>query len=379
MLFNVKTFILGLAALSSIPEGLGRAVPRTTVDAVALYKYGGNFQARGAPVRIGGGDRGGTGSGGRGNGEGDGTSSGGGTHIGEGDGAGGNGDRGSEAPVHIGAGDNNSNNNAGGANKQVDVTSPEYLSSRGETGIKLVAAPEKSKEDYTGRYVNYKFKGPKTPEGVEYSIPKLGLDQKYGFQNDKGWQTMKIFSTNNEDFELAKMSYGTVQKDGKEYTAIVAHERYADRDGNRYKLDGYSAAKDDKGKLIPSPDKDTKSVPVYQLVYEAGVKSKQMQQGDKLFLVSESIQNEAAKTAIPRAYEAMGKKDNQNEVLTFRNGAPGAEGEQFKILAGLDNNWSFLNTVGKNPDFFKDYKLVSLTTNGDPRTMSLDFDKIVSE
>ncbi|KAK7977232.1 hypothetical protein PG988_004722 [Apiospora saccharicola] len=335
MLFNVKTFILGLAALSSIPEGLGRAVPRSTVNAVALYKSGGNFQARGAPVRIGGGDRGGTGSGGTGSG---------GKGNGEGD---------------------------------EDVTSPEYLSSRGETGIKLVAAPAKG-TDYTARYVNYKFKGPKTPEGVQDSIPKLGLDQKYGFQNTEGWQTVKIFSTNNEDFELAKMSYGTVQKDGKQYTAIVAHERYADRDGNRYKLDGYSAAKDDKGKLIPSPDKDTKSVPVYQLVYEAGVKSKQMKQGDKLFLVSESIQNEAAKTAIPRAYEAMGKKNNQNEVLTFRNGAPGAEGEQFKILAGLDNNWSFLNTVGKNPDFFKGYKLVSLTTNGDPRTMSLDFDKVPS-
>ena len=35
MLFNVKTFILGLAALSSIPEGLGRAIPRSTVNAVA--------------------------------------------------------------------------------------------------------------------------------------------------------------------------------------------------------------------------------------------------------------------------------------------------------------------------------------------------------
>jgi hypothetical protein len=342
-----------------------------------VYKYDGHFQARGGPVRIGGGDKGGTGSGGsgggKGNGEGEGTNTSGGTHIGAGDGTSGNGGKGDEAPVHIGAGDKDGNNNAGGANNQEDVTSPKYLASRGQTGIDLVANPKKG-TDYTDRLVNYRFAAPKTPEGVEYSIPKLGMGEKYGFQNEEGWKTVNIFSKNNPELEVAKMSYGTAQKDGKTYTSIVAHDLYADRDGNRYKLDGFSAAKDSKGNPIPSPDKDTKSVPVYQLVYEAGVKSQQMKQGDKLFLVSESVVNTAAKTAIPAAYKAMGKKET--EVITFKNGAQGAEGEQFKILAGLDNNWSYLNTVGKNPEFFKDYKLVSITTNGDPRTLSLDFDKV---
>lgn len=62
-------------------------------------------------------------------------------------------------------------------------------------------------------------------------------------------------------------------------------------------------------------------------------------------------------------------------VNTLRNGAEGVEGEHFKILAGTDNNHSFLNTIGRNPRTFKDYEVASIKTIKFPATMAIELRK----
>jgi len=67
---------------------------------------------------------------------------------------------------------------------------------------------------------------------------------------------------------------------------------------------------------------------------------------------------------------------SEGKPLTLKKGAPGVEGEQFNIIAGTDNNYSYLNTVGRNPDTFKDYEVVSIETHDtNPFTMSMELGK----
>ena len=44
----------------------------------------------------------------------------------------------------------------------------------------------------------------------------------------------------------------------------------------------------------------------------------------------------------------------------LRKDATGAEADHFRIIAGTDNNLSYLNTAGRNPDFFKDFDLTEI-------------------
>ncbi|KAK7920878.1 hypothetical protein PG985_008900 [Apiospora marii] len=400
MRFNARNLILGLAALGSIPEGLGRAIPGS--DAVALYKNDGFLHARVVvePVHIGSGGKGSGGKGGEGEGAGGGKGGGNGgkgstpggdggdgdgspARIGSPDGKGSGGGGSGEQPVHIGAGDKPSNKDpdiwcrgTGCGASGGEKPDPVALGTKGGKGIDLAASPKEG-TDYSQRYGNYEFKKQGEPEGADDSIPALGLDKKYGFHEEEGWATYYIKSKDQSVDPAAKMSYGRVTKDGKEYLAMVAHDRHAEYDGNRYKLKpNGDNVKDADGKLELNPDGNTKAVPVAQLVYKGAQDAKVLDKpADKVFLVSENVINDAAKVIIPDALKAVGKGDAKGPVV-FKNG-DGEEGKQFKILAGLDNNYSYLNTVGRNPGFFKDYKLDSITVvwADDAKAMNMEFHK----
>ncbi|RDL36633.1 uncharacterized protein BP5553_05985 [Venustampulla echinocandica] len=387
MRFNIGSIVLGLAALSSLPESLGRAIPNSSPGAVDLYKYDSHYHARAAPIRVGSGGKGGSGKGPGGvednTPHGDKDGNGNPVHIGTGDKIP-SGD-GSGHPVRIGTGDNKDVDlwcRGLGCGASEDSTPSATLTEkektdlgvRGDKGVKLVASPEKGNVDYTQRQKdNYNTEEEPEFEGVDDSVPKMGLDKKYGFDSVNGWKTYSVNSKDNLLEPLIKMSFGRAKKDDKEYLAFVAHNRFAEHDGNRYKLDDNgNNVLDDNKRPVENPDKDSKAVPVSQLTYETAQLSGMLKPAEKVFLISENVINNQAQKAITAAHKALGKT---GQPCLLKKDAPGPEGEHFKIIAGTDNNYSYLNTVGRNPDFFKNYDVVSIETYENPPMMNMELSK----
>ncbi|CAG8956818.1 hypothetical protein HYFRA_00011207 [Hymenoscyphus fraxineus] len=377
MRFNSAGFLLGLAAFSSVPETFGRAVPKT---GISLYNE--NY-VRAAPVRI------------TGPKEVPAVKPGSGTPSHTGDKPGGEGTpprigtgdktpstTPNDKPVHIG--DSNVNPDApsipeicsrtNGCRKE--LLSTDKLTERGDAGINRASNPTKAKDYSTQEKDNYKIQKSDF-EGVEDSIETIEFDKKYGFdaEDAKGWQTMEVRSNVFSEDPIVKMSVGRSTKDGKDYVAIVAHSRFAENDGARFKQDSRGAPIKENDLLVPAEDAASKSVPVYQLVHDAAQQSGKLdgKKPDKYLLVSENVINDEAKRDIDAAHTAL-KKAGQPNVM--KKDATGEEGKWFKILAGNDNNFSYLNTVGRNPDTFKDYEIISIETRDVPiRTMAIELAK----
>ncbi|CAG8981439.1 hypothetical protein HYALB_00013632 [Hymenoscyphus albidus] len=377
MRFSSTSILLGLAALGSIPETSGRAVPNSEIE---LYNWN---HVRAAPVRI--------------------TPSKGvpptikpgsetPSHTGEKPDSEntpriGTGDKTpdttpNEPTVHIG--DSNLNNSpdiwcrgtgCGGESTPTLLTTSQ-LTTRGDKGLKLAASPQQNK-GYTQQEKDHYDIEEEDFLGVEQSIPELGFDQKYGFQDEEGWSRMFARSKGNPGKNVVEMSIGRAKDGvGKEYVAIVAHARFARYDANRYKLDDKGeAVKDGNGKLVAADGFDAKAVPASQLLHDAAKQSGKLdgKKPEKFFLISELITNDEAKRDIKAASAAMGKSGQAN---VLKKGAKGVEGDWFKILAGNDNNYSYLNTVGRNADTFGGYEVVSIQTLDNPLTMAMELSKV---
>lgn len=93
---------------------------------------------------------------------------------------------------------------------------------------------------------------------------------------------------------------------------------------------------------------------------------------EKVFLISENVINNQAKKGITEAHRALSKI---GQPCLLRKDAPGPEGDYFKIIAGTDNNFAYLNTAGRNPDLFKDYEVVSIETYENPHMMNMELSK----
>lgn len=299
MRFNSANFLLGLAALGSVPQTLGRALPNNAVEckntpslndlilrnkltSTTVYKEN---LARAAPIRITPAKEvpvvkpaGETTSTGTKTGE-DSTTA----RIGA---SGKTADTStSGSTTRIGTVDSSDATlwcRAGGCGGQTETTllTTTELTARGDKGIALAADPKKG-TDYTAQETaNYKIKKATTEEfkdenGVEDSIPTLEFDDKYGFQAEDGWQRMEVHSGNPHEAVLTT-SVGRATKDGKDYVAIVAHTRFARADSNRFQLTASGdQIKGTDGKFLVADNSGTKAVPVAQLMADAAkVRSK---------------------------------------------------------------------------------------------------------
>ncbi|KAI9150651.1 hypothetical protein HJFPF1_10426 [Paramyrothecium foliicola] len=270
-----------------------------------------------------------------------------------------------------------------------DLTETEKkLWTKGGTGIDRLKNPTNTNPEWTQRIdQNYRVQ-PDGFHGLGDSIPALGLDKKFKSTDD--WVTYRINSIDGDGFPVARMSFGRAkqrkenenkdnQDDDDNNLAIVGHERYRENDANRYVfMKDIGWAKDAEGKRMPNPEAEKKSVPVSQLVFEAAMRSGKWDNPKELHLISDIVENELAQKVVPAAHAAVGKKGQPAE---FKKDATGEEGAQFKILLGLDNNYSYLNTVGFNREVFQGYELKSIKTleaNDDEGTdiaMSLLFER----
>lgn len=102
-----------------------------------------------------------------------------------------------------------------------------------------------------------------------------------------------------------------------------------------------------------------------------GQRSGKLTPAEKIFLISDRVKNKEGEGIIPNLHKNFGVEGS----AVWNKDATGREGEVFKVLAGLDTNYSYLNTVGRNPEFFQDYDLISITTYEKPLRMNMELSK----
>ncbi|CAG8983453.1 hypothetical protein HYALB_00000622 [Hymenoscyphus albidus] len=260
----------------------------------------------------------------------------------------------------------------------------EWMEARGKKGLDLVANPVRG-EDFLDKmkknYVISMLNAAKWMEkGIGTNVHELYFFDEYGFDRKSGWTGMWVHSKGNIRKLVVEMNIGKATKDGKDYVAIVAHERFAAPDANRYKInpDTNWAVRDEvthEPVALPPEEVKAKAVPIAQLVYQAALLTGLLDgKPEKYFLVSDTVTNQETQRDL-FAVEAAMQEDWELDYSFVRPNAPGIEGEMCNLIAGSDNNYSWLNTVGRNPQTFGDYKVDRIMTRPRPYSMVIELVK----
>ena len=76
-------------------------------------------------------------------------------------------------------------------------------------------------------------------------------------------------------------------------------------------------------------------------------------------MVSENIANRDSQRTITEAFEGMGRTGRGRALV--RRDSIGNERRHFEELMGTDNGASYMQTVGRNSDHYRDYDLDDIT------------------
>ncbi|CAG8958262.1 hypothetical protein HYFRA_00000617 [Hymenoscyphus fraxineus] len=251
--------------------------------------------------------------------------------------------------------------------KQEDARPIEYLIERGKRGLALVAAPQQSQDflpQLRNNYVvtNLNAVQWRRNDGVGEDVPWMSFFQKYGFEDDNGWKGVWVHSKGYMKAWIVNLSIARSTKHGKDVVCIIAHSRFASNDANRYAIKNNVHVVDPqtlKDVALPPQEVAAKAVPTAQLVYIAAKQTKMLDSApEKYFLVCDNVINQEAHVALDTACAKMGKA--RNDKFTLRADAPGVEGEMFKLVVGTDPTYSWLHTIGRNPEIFGGYRINSL-------------------
>ncbi|CAG8983554.1 hypothetical protein HYALB_00004355 [Hymenoscyphus albidus] len=268
-----------------------------------------------------------------------------------------------------------------------DEMTPEEVKARGIKGLELASNPKQGFNYQTALESNYLILEDNHAEQenldgyrlrtkrVQY-IYGCHFFRNYGF-SDRGWKTYNVYSENNVILAVARISVGKATKDGKDYVAIIAHDRFARYDANRYVMDSFGfSALDETGQRIPQENVRINAVPVSQLVYVAAKATGMLDsKPEKFFFISEAITNRQTGRDIDTAIQTMETIVGEKLWHVLKKDGPGVEGEMFKLLCGNDNNYSFLNTIGRNAQTFRGYDVTSMEIGETDVIMILEITK----
>ena len=133
--------------------------------------------------------------------------------------------------------------------------------------------------DYPSRInTNYRMERTEDPDLGDTSWEQVAPQSGYGFSTRASdWNTMDTFTTGVED-PVTRVSYSRQRRPREEdddWTAVVAHDRFSNRDSNRWDMDELGnpqTRRNARGEdeYIPRDGWEERSVPASQLVYEGG-------------------------------------------------------------------------------------------------------------
>lgn len=94
----------------------------------------------------------------------------------------------------------------------------------------------------------------------------------------------------------------------------------------------------------------------------------------KIIFTSDKLRNDDVRFAIGDVFASGLPRTSQGSII-LRRGVGGPEGQLYTRLSGTDNNYSYMNTVGRNDDF-KDYDPESIEVWEDKELMTLTMNKV---
>jgi hypothetical protein len=150
-----------------------------------------------------------------------------------------------------------------------------YYDARATKADGYISSRPYSNTDFTSRTnANYRVEREPSPEpfiGDTLGRTRLrdrGYEFDYVSEKYGDFQTHSTFSPGNKQEPVARISYGRNARD-REDLAMIAHERFADRDSNRYQLDSKGRARtDERGNYINADGYKDRAVATSQLSHE---------------------------------------------------------------------------------------------------------------
>ena len=150
-----------------------------------------------------------------------------------------------------------------------------YYDDRGRRSDRYVEnRPSYNEIDYIGRTDRgYRMQREESPEPFLGDYLERTRFNERGYEHNyldedapTTWSTWETHSPGNTREPVSRVSYG---RNDRDEVAMIAHERFADRDSNRYQLDERGRARvDENDDYLPADNWEGRSVPVSQLVHE---------------------------------------------------------------------------------------------------------------
>ena len=109
-----------------------------------------------------------------------------------------------------------------------------------------------------------------TPEeSIEDFMPRTGYSRDHGFSERPGdWETHSTYSGTGDNRGSEPVSQISYARSG-DHAAYVAHQRWAERDSNRWQLNSRGDnIRDADDNFVPAADWQRNTVPVSNLVHE---------------------------------------------------------------------------------------------------------------
>jgi hypothetical protein len=151
----------------------------------------------------------------------------------------------------------------------------EFYSTRSRRGEGYISSRPHSTVDYAPRIRdNYRMEREESPEPfIGDYLDRTGYRRDYGFEHDysaddggRDWATYSTHANDNPRQPVARVSYGRSRRN-PDHIAVLAHERFAERDSNFYTLDAQGRPRtNDDGDYILRDDRDSRSAPVSEIV-----------------------------------------------------------------------------------------------------------------
>ncbi|KAF2678359.1 hypothetical protein K458DRAFT_491196 [Lentithecium fluviatile CBS 122367] len=281
---------------------------------------------------------------------------------------------------------------AGSCDWSDDESRWNHYSSRGREGYARVHSPGPYSTTNWGSRLDtpsrYTFRREESPDAYPHeTMETMGYNDEHGFSTSSGdWDTYTSRSRHRADSEgryaddlepIIQASYSRGRRPRQDTTdefdepvGIVVHDIYGRRDRNRYQqTESNDVMTDERGRPIDQDGYADNYVPAAQQLYEGYRRSRAYDPNrppSRYHMINENVANRDSARSIDEAFGALGTPGQRRALV--RRDSEGLEQEHFNRLAGNENNYPLMNVASRNSEF-RDYDLDEIELWAGPEYM----------